>query len=369
MVSYYWAWLKQFENIMFVSPESWHIKIIDFGLSARFQKGSPLHRQVGTFHTMSPETFQGNYGSPADLWSVGVIAYELMCGRKPWTAKDSFELIQQVCRAQYSLEDYQRFPRWAHATPESKDFCQSLIQKDPSKRPTALQALQHPWMTIANQHTTTKTGGSEPSNVASSSSGGGGAFRRKSGLSEDFRSSGQTNKLVAYARMPQLQRIATLMVAHSSEQAVPQQVEELRRLFEEYDRDGTGVIRIDEFQSAFVANSNTTAATTTESNSTTDACWKEVFDGMDAYHDQVLSYTEFLAAALTVFGFVKEEQIVASFEQLDTDASGAITVENLKVLLGRDFTEDTATRMLQEMDITKDGKVSLEEFLAAFRKQ
>jgi len=52
----------KFSNIMFQSPSSPYVKIIDFGLSGRYDKERPLmHKAVGTFQTMAPEVFGGNY--------------------------------------------------------------------------------------------------------------------------------------------------------------------------------------------------------------------------------------------------------------------------------------------------------------------
>ena len=73
------------------------IKISDFGI-ARIETSQLTHAGdvIGTPHYMAPEQFLGqDVGAPADLFSVGVIAYELLAGRKPF-AGNAAVLMQQV---------------------------------------------------------------------------------------------------------------------------------------------------------------------------------------------------------------------------------------------------------------------------------
>ena len=65
------------------------IKLIDFGLSTKCQADGHLHAQVGTFETMAPEVYQGLYTTQADMWSLGVIAFMLLSGQKPFAASNT----------------------------------------------------------------------------------------------------------------------------------------------------------------------------------------------------------------------------------------------------------------------------------------
>ena len=73
------------------------IKISDFGI-ARIETSQLTHAGdvIGTPHYMAPEQFLGqDVGAPADLFSVGVIAYELLARRKPFSGNAAV-LMQQV---------------------------------------------------------------------------------------------------------------------------------------------------------------------------------------------------------------------------------------------------------------------------------
>ena len=70
------------ENIVCVSPDSHHIKLIDFGLSRRYIPHQKLQVNFGTPEFVSPEVLNYNSVSYAsDMWSVGVITYILVSGK------------------------------------------------------------------------------------------------------------------------------------------------------------------------------------------------------------------------------------------------------------------------------------------------
>ena len=76
------SYLLILENIVCVSPDSHHIKLIDFGLSRRYIPHQKLQVNFGTPEFVSPEVLNYNSVSYAsDMWSVGVITYILVSGK------------------------------------------------------------------------------------------------------------------------------------------------------------------------------------------------------------------------------------------------------------------------------------------------
>lgn len=63
------------------------LKIADFGFAKQYeQKSAPLKTVVGTPAYMAPQILsQERYSYKCDIWSLGVIAYEMMVGKIPWT--------------------------------------------------------------------------------------------------------------------------------------------------------------------------------------------------------------------------------------------------------------------------------------------
>jgi len=74
------------ENLLFeTDQEDSAIKLIDFGLARKHDRGDTLmSNPVGTAYYMSPELLKGKYDRSCDVWSVGTIAYILLCGYPPF---------------------------------------------------------------------------------------------------------------------------------------------------------------------------------------------------------------------------------------------------------------------------------------------
>merc|ERR1712056_174847 len=77
------------ENFIFTSKEAIEsekniIKVIDFGLACKFEKGQVLTTKAGTPYYVAPQVLAGKYNAESDLWSLGVIMYVLLCGYPPF---------------------------------------------------------------------------------------------------------------------------------------------------------------------------------------------------------------------------------------------------------------------------------------------
>ena len=118
------------------------IKLIDFGLATTHdeQYDAPLSSVVGTPFYMAPEVLKKSYTKACDVWSIGVIAYVLLCGRPPFEGEADEEVFANIKRGQFDLNV-------VAMSDEANDFIKCLMKRDPRRRWTAEDALQHPWMT------------------------------------------------------------------------------------------------------------------------------------------------------------------------------------------------------------------------------
>ncbi|KAK1741100.1 serine/threonine-protein kinase [Skeletonema marinoi] len=133
------------ENILFTSKEEGSpVKIIDFGLARHFNKKQDVSMRtvVGTPYYIDPNVLKKDYDDSCDLWSVGIIAYILLCGYPPFNGSDNAAVYASVRRGTYSFPSSD----WKHVSVEGRDFIRRLLQVNVSKRMTIDQALRHPWM-------------------------------------------------------------------------------------------------------------------------------------------------------------------------------------------------------------------------------
>lgn len=130
------------ENVLFKSNSDDHIKLLDFGLSKKLKEGEIMKAKLGTPYYIAPEVLEESYGKEIDLWSLGVVAYVLLCGYPPFYGKDAKELFVNIYKVNYEFVEED----WCFISEEAKDFISSLLVKDPKKRMTINDALEHPWI-------------------------------------------------------------------------------------------------------------------------------------------------------------------------------------------------------------------------------
>uniref|UniRef100_A0A8C9YSX7 Calcium/calmodulin dependent protein kinase I n=1 Tax=Sander lucioperca TaxID=283035 RepID=A0A8C9YSX7_SANLU len=132
------------ENLLYYSmDEDSKIMISDFGLSKIEGSGSVMSTACGTPGYVAPEVLaQKPYSKAVDCWSIGVIAYILLCGYPPFYHENDAKLFEQILKAEYEFDS----PYWDDISDSAKDFIVHLMEKDPNTRYTCDQALQHPWI-------------------------------------------------------------------------------------------------------------------------------------------------------------------------------------------------------------------------------
>lgn len=128
------------ENIMLQADGS--VKIIDFGVAllqgARRVTWRGLSRTVGTPDYMSPEQLRGERGlASSDIYAVGVILYEMLCGRTPFEGENVFAIMNQhVSQDPPSILTYQ-----PHLSPALVTVVMRAVRRDPEKRYKTMHSL------------------------------------------------------------------------------------------------------------------------------------------------------------------------------------------------------------------------------------
>ena len=119
------------------------LKIADFGWSVH-APGSRRETVCGTPDYLPPEMLlMKPHDHRVDLWSTGVLAYELLVGRAPFAHSKSEMTLRRIQRAEY------QFPN--SLTKSACDFISRILVVEPELRMTLEEMLQHEWMNNAEK--------------------------------------------------------------------------------------------------------------------------------------------------------------------------------------------------------------------------
>ncbi|KAM9780115.1 serine/threonine kinase 17a like [Neosynchiropus ocellatus] len=132
------------QNILLTSARPLgDIRIVDFGLSRRMDNITEVREILGTPEYVAPEILSYEPISTAtDMWSIGVLIYVMLTGESPFQGDDKQETFLNISQVnvEYSEDTFEGISSLA------VDFIKSLLVKNPRKRATAEECLNHPWL-------------------------------------------------------------------------------------------------------------------------------------------------------------------------------------------------------------------------------
>uniref|UniRef100_A0A383WHF3 Non-specific serine/threonine protein kinase n=1 Tax=Tetradesmus obliquus TaxID=3088 RepID=A0A383WHF3_TETOB len=454
------------DNFLFLTPEEDSpLKATDFGLSIRHYSHEPkLTSRSGTPAYMAPELVMQCYDEKADLWSVGMLGYQLLTGRFPFWEDVRNETLSDVwkvcsydksdegdksggsvrgaggesvvkqqqgsgstslpavviavqlpppprlslsahalraarwllrCAASVALQNALRWlvlgvvrvalrvDRWfsrrgprqhgprmvklVHTpslvlrtqailsneidwdAPElqplsaaARDFLERLLQRNPVLRPSAAEALEHPWLAVE-------------------------------GAANDMPLKGSVvQRLQRFATYTHLKQVVLRMITEDMRNRgkAPSFSNALQELFAAYDKDKSGTISFEELADGlrgqgYVVNESEV---------------RQLMEKMDMDHDGNVGGDEFLATLID-WGQVMQEQewqsyVDQAFNRMDLDGDGFIDLDELLSELPAAYFSEPASederiaeakRMLREADENGDGRISKQEFYNLLR--
>jgi len=134
------------ENILVTKDElgNYRLKLCDFTFAKSLAKSEMTNTVCGSPLYMAPEVLNAQpYTEQADLWSVGVIMFQILFDQYPYTADSSVQLAQII--AKNDLE----FPTKSVISPHAMDLLKRLLEKDPFKRISWDDFFHHPFLNMA----------------------------------------------------------------------------------------------------------------------------------------------------------------------------------------------------------------------------
>ena len=123
---------------------NYEIKLIDFGCSKYFVKQNKKRKLkgiIGTSLYCSPEVVDDLYTEISDEWSCGVLMYILISGEPPFYGETEEEIFDKIKKCEYSFSN----PIFEKVSTNCKDLIRKLIEPNPKLRIRANEALKHPF--------------------------------------------------------------------------------------------------------------------------------------------------------------------------------------------------------------------------------
>ncbi|GAB4821373.1 hypothetical protein N2152v2_008419 [Parachlorella kessleri] len=132
------------------------VRLSDFGFSKDENYHSAPGSRVGTPAYLAPEVISNVMGrsydaKKADVWSCGVMLYVMVAGQYPFTSRDDLKgggnmglqaSFQRILKAEF------KFPASIPMSDECKDLITRMLTKDPARRLSVQEVLQHPWCMV-----------------------------------------------------------------------------------------------------------------------------------------------------------------------------------------------------------------------------
>jgi serine/threonine-protein kinase ULK2 len=119
------------------------LKISDFGFARYFEKNTLVDTLCGSPLYMAPEIMKNqNYTIKSDLWSVGIILYEMLTGFPPFKVKSIYNLIKSIEHNKINL------PKNISISDECNDLLFKLLVKEPEDRIDWEDFFNHPWLSM-----------------------------------------------------------------------------------------------------------------------------------------------------------------------------------------------------------------------------
>ena len=100
---------------------------------------------MGSAYYVAPEVLNRSYGPEADMWSLGVLFYALLCGSPPFWAKEKEDIFAKIRIGDFDLES----SPWNRISEGCKDLVKRMLTVNPAVRITPLEAKRtdfaHTW--------------------------------------------------------------------------------------------------------------------------------------------------------------------------------------------------------------------------------
>ena len=301
-----------------------NVKLIDFGTSnyVKTENTNYFTVKVGSPFYMAPEVLNKKYNNKCDIWSCGVIMFMLLRGHPPFKGENQEELFKSI------QNDIINYNEMTEISELAKELMSKMLERNVDLRYSADECLKHKWMKIYNE---------------------------KSEVMKREVVTSALNNISNYHATEKLQQATMAYIVHFI--SFNKEVEDLKTVFNEFDKNKDGLLTFEEIDHAFTRYcTNKGLQNFTQKNKLI-----QMLDEIDTEKTGHISYEQFLRISIDQREILNENNLRSAFEKFDTNKDGKLSKEEIKNVLGiKDFAY--VNELLKLVDENKDGFISFEEF-------
>ncbi|CAB9502538.1 MAP kinase-activated protein kinase 2 (Fragment) [Seminavis robusta] len=324
------------ENVLIAradKPNFSDVKIIDFGL-AQFQedKNKKMTGLEGSSYYMSPQVVGRSYdGCKADVWSCGVMVHVLMTGYAPFDGPAYNDILKAITKGTFDFED----PEWDGVSDECLSFIRFCLTYDEEERPSAEQALQHPFLRKTRNRTSMCD------------------IKSRLSARRSLKHLGQF-----CTRHSKLKQASCAIMA--SQLLSQEEKDQIDSVFRSLDAGCDGQLCKDDLRRSYKEFYDTEVP-----DKEVDA----IFEQVNFSATGTISYSEFAIATMMAQGKVDEDKLWAAFNVFDEDDKGFISADDIKRVLQLGDEQDAylKKKILRQVDADQTGKIDFEAFKKIMR--
>jgi calcium-dependent protein kinase len=310
---------------------------------------------LGSCYYLAPQVIDGSYTEKCDVWSCGVLAYLMLAGFCPFDGETEADIHKEILNHNYDFD----WEELDHINDEAKDFVAYLLTYDEAERPTAEEALQHPWL---QEYRRTSFGSDASTRHLT---------RQALHHLQHFQTSDCKLKQAACAF------IASQLI-NKQKHCTSQHTEEIDTVFRQLDLECKGNLSPQDIQQRYQELFPQQQEQQQEELSDEDIA--QIFLEINFSGSGRIEYSEFMIAQLLARNAIEQETIQAAFHYFDQDGKGFISPEDLKerLLLLNNNNNNNAEeefhgdetllekyimrRIMEPVDINGNGRIEFEEF-------
>jgi len=301
------------ENWLYSTPDSDHLKLIDFGISVEWNRQSEdlIMAPAFTKPYAAPEVLQEKgCTEKCDIFSLGVILYILLTGHPPFEEA-----------TMYQVQVWKPFeqPQCVRLSEDARKLLRSMLEFDHTRRPSAQAILNDQWLKATKQD-------AEPMHP----------------------------EVIIGIRASHIRQVCLNILAWSVSAT---DIENMRTCFKRFDTDQAEKLSLIEFRSALEESCSIHSI---EASNIFASIQKEDNPGE-------ICYTNFLAALMCERVRLHQKSLHSmwmSSSSSDGNSKGTILVKGLQTMLGNEsnFDEGDVEALVQELDPSCTGEISFESF-------